>query len=92
MPPFAIVLCTLSFLSLLSSYLACHICVLDIKMYKVGHICLACHTCVLHTYENTSKPIFGKPFAKHFWKIFFIFENSLLGYSKSIFRKECPRG
>ena len=46
----------------------------------------------LHTYENTSKPVFGKPFEKHFWKIFLSFENSLLGYSKSIFQKEILGG
>ena len=39
----------------------------------------------LHTYENTSKMVFGKPFDKHFWRIFLSFENSLLRYSKSIF-------
>ena len=43
-------------------------------------------------YENTSKLVFGKPFEKKFWKIFLIFENSLLGYSKSIFQNESPGG
>ena len=46
----------------------------------------------LHTYENTSKPIFDKNFENHFWKIFLSFENSLLGYSKSIFKKESLEG
>ena len=40
----------------------------------------------LHTYENTSKPVFGKPFEKHL-----SFENNLLGYSKSNFQKGKPR-
>ena len=45
-----------------------------------------------HTYKNTLKPVLGKPFERHFWKTSLSFENNLLGYSKSIFQKESPRG
>ena len=73
--------------------------VAEIKSYypRFAHVKESCKACFrkavkLHTYKNTSKPVFGKPFEKYFWKIFLSFENSLLGYSKSIFQKENPGG
>ena len=60
--------------------------VAEIKSYypKFAHVKASYKACFrkevkLHTYDNTSKPVFGKPFEKNFWKIFLSFENSLLG-------------
>ena len=69
--------------------------VVETKSYypTFAHVKESCKACFrkeakLHTYENTSKSIFWKPFEKHFWKIFLSFENSLLGYSKSNFKRK----
>ena len=59
----------------------------------------------LHTYKNTSKPIFRKPFEKHFWEIFLSFEKVYYDIAKAIskmkaseayanfniFESQCPK-
>ena len=52
--------------------------VAEIKSYypRFAHVKECCKACFrkagkLQTYQNTSKPTFGKPFEKQFWNFFF---------------------
>ena len=62
---------------------------------RFAHVKESCKACFrkavkLHTYKNTLKLVFGKPFCTSFLEN--IFENSFLGYSKSNFQKESLGG
>jgi len=65
--------------------------------------CKACFRKVrkLHTYENTSKPVFGKPFENNFGKYFLVFKDIVRAFFKrkapkanatfNIFESQCPK-